>query len=107
MNELPGHAICKLARRSQSASRETETGTWRAGGVRRGRGWDKADRRGHALVQANSVRIVKADAKFVSDIKTRVAPVEKAWVERAKAKGLPDPAKVLAQVRSGIAKAAK
>ncbi|MEJ7929476.1 TRAP transporter substrate-binding protein [Ramlibacter sp. AN1015] len=72
-----------------------------------GRGWDKADRRGYALMQANDVKIVKADPKFVADIKARVAPVENAWVERAKAKGLPDPAKVLQEFRTEITKAAK
>lgn len=72
-----------------------------------GRGWDKADRRGHALMQANGVQVVRADAKFVADIKERVAPVENAWVERAKAKGLPDPAKVLSEFRTDIAKSAK
>lgn len=72
-----------------------------------GRGWDKADRRGVALMQANGVQMVKADAKFIGDIKTRVAPVENNWVERAKAKGLADPAKVLSELRSEIAKAAK
>ena len=72
-----------------------------------GRGWDKADRRGIALMQANGVQTVKADAKFMADIKARVGPVENNWVERAKAKGLADPAKVLAELRAEIAKAAK
>jgi TRAP-type C4-dicarboxylate transport system substrate-binding protein len=72
-----------------------------------GRGWDKADRRGIALMQANGVQTVKADAKFIADIKSRVAPVENNWVERAKAKGLADPAKVLSEFRTEVAKAAK
>ena len=72
-----------------------------------GRGWDKADRRGMALMQANGVQITKADAKFVADIKTRVAPVEKKWVERARSKGLEDPAKVLSEFRAEILKMAR
>jgi TRAP-type C4-dicarboxylate transport system substrate-binding protein len=72
-----------------------------------GRGWDKADRRGLALMQANGVPITRADAKFVADIKARVAPVEVKWMERAKAKGLADPAKVLSEFRAEIAKTAK
>lgn len=72
-----------------------------------GRGWDKADRRGMALMQSNGVQITKADAKFVADIKSRIAPVEQKWIERAKAKGMVDPAEVLSELRAEIAKAAK
>jgi TRAP-type C4-dicarboxylate transport system substrate-binding protein len=72
-----------------------------------GRGWDTADRRGMALMQANGIQLTRADAKFVSDIKSRVAPVEQKWIERAKAKGLADPARVLSEFRGEIAKAAR
>ena len=72
-----------------------------------GRGWDKVDRRGIALMQANNVQIVKADAKFVSDVKTRISSLEQNWVKDAEAKGLKDAAKVLTEFRSEIAKASK
>jgi TRAP-type C4-dicarboxylate transport system substrate-binding protein len=72
-----------------------------------GRAWERADRRGMALMQASGVQVTKADAKFVSDIRTRVAPIEAKWVEAAKAKGMPDAAKLLQEFRSEIAKAAK
>jgi TRAP-type C4-dicarboxylate transport system substrate-binding protein len=72
-----------------------------------GRGWDKADRRGMALMQANGVQITKADARFVADIKTRIAPLEQTWADRAQAKGLAKPANVLAEFRAEIAKAAR
>lgn len=72
-----------------------------------GRNWDKVDRRGIALMHANNVQIVKADAKFVGDVKARTAPLEAKWVQDARAKGLPDPAKVLAEFRSEIARASK
>ena len=72
-----------------------------------GRGWDKVDRRGMALLQANNVQIVKADAKFVSDVKAKTAPLEQKWIKDAEAKGLKDAAKVLAEFRSEIAKASK
>ncbi len=72
-----------------------------------GRQWEKADRRGHALLQANGAKTVVADAKFVADIKSRTASLEDKWIQEAKAKGLPDPAKVLAQFRAEIAKVAK
>ena len=72
-----------------------------------GRGWDKVDRRALALMQANNVVITKADAKFVNDVKTRTSGLESKWVADAKAKGLSDPAKVLAEFRAEIAKQEK
>jgi TRAP-type transport system periplasmic protein len=72
-----------------------------------GRGWDRVDRRALALMQANNVVITKADAKFVNEVKTRTAGLEAKWVADAKAKGLPDPAKVLAEFRAEIAKQEK
>jgi TRAP-type C4-dicarboxylate transport system substrate-binding protein len=72
-----------------------------------GRQWDKADRLSHALMQANNVQVVKADAKFVADIKAKTTPLEQQWVKDAEAKGLKDAAKVLAEFRSEIAKASK
>ncbi len=72
-----------------------------------GRGWDKVDRRGIALMQANNVQIVKADARFVADVKSKTSGLEAKWVKDAEAKGLKDAAKVLAEFRSEIAKASK
>lgn len=72
-----------------------------------GRNWDKVDRRGIALMQANGVQMVKADPKFVADVRAKTAPLEEKWVKDAQAKGLKDAAKVLAEFRSEIAKAEK
>ncbi len=72
-----------------------------------GRGWDKVDRRALALMQANNVTVTKADAKFINDVKTRTSGLESKWVADAKAKGLKDPAKVLAEFRAEIAKQEK
>jgi len=72
-----------------------------------GRNWDKVDRRAYALMQANNVQVTKADAKFVADIKSKTSALEAKWVQDAKAKGLPNPDKVLAEFRSEIAKASK
>ncbi len=69
-----------------------------------GRQWDKADRRAHALMQANNVQVTKADAKFVADLKSRTGKLETDWVNDAQAKGLKDAAKVLAEFRGEIAK---
>ena len=72
-----------------------------------GRNWDKVDRRGMALMQANAVQIVKADAKFVADVKSKTSGLEAKWIAEAKTKGLKDPAKVLAEFRAEIAKQEK
>ena len=72
-----------------------------------GRNWDKVDRRAFALMQANNVQVVKADAKFVADVKAKTSSLEAKWVKDAEAKGLKDAAKVLAEFRSEIAKASK
>ncbi|HEY0823156.1 MAG TPA: TRAP transporter substrate-binding protein [Ramlibacter sp.] len=72
-----------------------------------GRHWDKVDRRAYALMQANNVQVVKADAKLVADIKSKTSALEQKWVKDAEAKGLKDAAKVLAEFRSEIAKASK
>ena len=52
-----------------------------------GRNWDKVDRRGIALMQANGVQIVKADAKFVADVKAKTAPLEEKWVQGRRGQG--------------------
>ncbi|MCY7307935.1 MAG: TRAP transporter substrate-binding protein [Rhodoferax sp.] len=72
-----------------------------------GRNWDKVDRRGMALMQANAVQIVRADANFVAEVKSKTSGLEAKWVADAKVKGLKDPAKVLAEFRAEIAKQEK
>ncbi|HYW57356.1 MAG TPA: TRAP transporter substrate-binding protein [Polaromonas sp.] len=72
-----------------------------------GRGWDKVDTRATALMQANNVQIVKANPKFVADVKTRTAPLEQKWIKDAEVKGLKDAAKLLAEFRAEIAKQEK
>ena len=72
-----------------------------------GRGWDKVDRRAFALMQVNNVVVTKADAKFVAEVKAKTQPLEQNWVAASKAKGLKDPAKVLAEFRAEIAKLEK
>jgi TRAP-type C4-dicarboxylate transport system substrate-binding protein len=72
-----------------------------------GRAWDRVDLRATALMQANGVQITKADAKFVADVKSKTSSLEQKWIADAKAKGLKDPAKVLAEFRAEIAKQEK
>jgi TRAP-type C4-dicarboxylate transport system substrate-binding protein len=72
-----------------------------------GRAWDRVDLRATALMQANGVQIVKADPRFVADVKARTSSLEQNWVKDASAKGLKEPAKVLAEFRGEIAKQEK
>ncbi len=72
-----------------------------------GRSWDKADRRATGLMQANGVLITKADAKFVSDIKSKTSGLEAKWVSDSDAKGLKGSSKILADFRAEIAKVEK
>jgi TRAP-type transport system periplasmic protein len=72
-----------------------------------GRNWDNVDRRGHALMQANGTVVTKADAKFVGEVKGKVADLEANWIKSAEAKGLKDAKKALAEFRAEIAKQEK
>jgi len=72
-----------------------------------GRAWDKADRRGIALMQANGVEFTKADAAFVNAVKAKTVGLEDSWAKAAEARGLKDPKKVLADFRSEISKLEK
>lgn len=72
-----------------------------------GKAWDIADARGMGLMQSNGVQITHADAAFIQDIQARVKPVERQWVDKAKAKGLGDPAKVLQELRAEVGKAGR
>ena len=69
-----------------------------------GRGWDKVDRRGMAFMQAAGVQFTKADPAFVKAVKEKTGSLEADWAKAAEAKGLKDPAKVLAEFRAEIAK---
>ncbi len=72
-----------------------------------GRGWDKVDRRAMGLMQANNVQIVKADAKFVADVKAKTSGLEAKWIADSEAKGLKNAKTILAEFRAEIAKAEK
>jgi len=72
-----------------------------------GRAWDKADRRGVALMQANGVEFTKADAAFVNVVKSKTGALEDNWVKAAEGRGLKDPRKVLADFRGEISKLEK
>jgi len=51
------------------------------------------------------VQVVHADKAFVGEVRKLTAPVETRWIAEAKAAGLSDPARVLAEFRSLVSKA--
>jgi len=69
-----------------------------------GRGWDKADRRGMAFMQASGVVFTKADPAFVKAVAEKTLPLEDKWAAAAEAKGLKDAKKVLGEFRAEIKK---
>jgi TRAP-type transport system periplasmic protein len=69
-----------------------------------GRGWDKVDREGKALMQAAGVTITPANTTFVKEVEDRVNQFEQKWVTDATAKGIKNPAAVIKEFRAEIKK---
>jgi hypothetical protein len=53
------------------------------------------------------VKIVKADAAFISGVTIRVSKLERDWVQAAKAKGVKDPGRILSEFRAEVTKLQK
>lgn len=71
-----------------------------------GQGYDRADNAAMEEAKARgTIQIVDASPEFVAAMKERTAPLEAAWVERAKAAGLADPAGLLETFRAEVAAA--
>jgi TRAP-type C4-dicarboxylate transport system substrate-binding protein len=70
-----------------------------------GQAWDDADKRGLEGIQKSGIKIVKADAAFVAEVKKRSAPIIDDWVKQASAKGV-DAAAILAEFREELKKVA-
>jgi TRAP-type C4-dicarboxylate transport system substrate-binding protein len=69
-----------------------------------GRGWDRADRRGMAFMQASGVQFTRADPAFVRAVGDKTTPLVEAWVKAAEARGVSDARKLLADYRAEIGK---
>jgi TRAP-type transport system periplasmic protein len=74
--------------------------------LRAGKAWDAVDTKGEQAMKDKQIPIVNASAQFVAEIKDKTAPLEKAWFDKAKAKGV-DGAAALAALRSEIGALAK
>ena len=68
-----------------------------------GRAWDRADREGLAVMQANNVEVVNANKAFVDEVKAKTSSLEANWVKEAKGRGLNNSAEVLKAYRGLIA----
>jgi TRAP-type C4-dicarboxylate transport system substrate-binding protein len=73
---------------------------------RTGKAWDATDAKGEKAVRDANIPIVTADAKFIAEIKAKTSGLEKAWIDRAKAKGA-DGGAILAAIRAELANASK
>ncbi|MCS6920401.1 MAG: ABC transporter substrate-binding protein, partial [Elioraea sp.] len=73
--------------------------------LRSGLAWDAADERGVQAMREGGLQIQTASPAFIEEIRRATAPLEQAWIERAKAKGV-DGAAVLAALRAEIKKLA-
>lgn len=69
---------------------------------RTGKAWDAADERGEKAVRDANIPVVTASPQFMAEIKAKTAGLEKAWIDKVKAKGV-DGAAVLAALRAEIA----
>jgi TRAP-type C4-dicarboxylate transport system substrate-binding protein len=70
-----------------------------------GQAWDDADKRGLEGIQKSGIKIVKADAAFVAEVKKRSAPIIDDWVKQASAKGV-DARKILDEFQAELKKVA-
>lgn len=70
-----------------------------------GKGWDRVDEEGWALMKKQGVQTVKANDAFINEIKSKGGALEDRWVQAAEGKGLKNAKGVLAEFRSEIQKA--
>jgi TRAP-type C4-dicarboxylate transport system substrate-binding protein len=70
-----------------------------------GRAWDAADEKGVQAMKEANIQIQTASPAFIEEIRKSTAPLEQAWIDKAKAKGV-DGAAVLAALRAEITKVA-
>ena len=68
---------------------------------RAGKSWDAADARGEQAMRDAKIAIVTASPQFVAEVKSRTDGLEKAWIDKVKAKGV-DGAAVLRAVRAEL-----
>ena len=70
-----------------------------------GPSWDDADKKGLEAAKKAGIKIVNADAAFVTEVRKRSAPIIDDWIKQASAKGV-DAASILAEFRAELKKVA-
>ncbi len=69
-----------------------------------GRGFDNADRRALAFMQAKGIQSVQASKSLVDDVRTRTQGLEQNWFRDARARGLTTADAILREYRAEVAK---
>lgn len=69
------------------------------------RGYDKADAVGLEFIKTTGIPIVNASPAFVSEMKTKMQPVEAKWIETTEGRGLKNAKAVLDEFRAEATKA--
>lgn len=65
-----------------------------------GRSFDEKDREGATLAQASGIKTIEAPTAMVQAVQSKVGVLEKAWIDAARGKGLPNPEQVLQEFRA-------
>jgi TRAP-type C4-dicarboxylate transport system substrate-binding protein len=68
-----------------------------------GRAWDKADRAGAAVMQANNVEVTKASKSFIDEVRAKTSQLENKAIAEAKSAGLANAEEVLKEYRALLA----
>jgi TRAP-type transport system periplasmic protein len=71
-----------------------------------GKAWDVADAQGDEAIKAAGVEMQTASPAFIAELKSKIDPIEQAWYEEIKAKGL-DGAALMEEFRAEIRKVAE
>lgn len=69
-----------------------------------GKFYDRADAEGVEAMRQAGKTVTIADAKFVTELKKSLAPIDGIWLEKARKKGMANPEQVLADLKADLAK---
>ncbi len=69
-----------------------------------GRAFDTKDNEGRALAQASGIKISAAPPALMKDVESRIAPLEKRWIDLARSKGVANPEQLVKSYRADARK---
>lgn len=70
-----------------------------------GKAYREADRVGVEAMKEKGYVLEAPDSALLAELKKRLAPLDEAWIEKAKKRGVPDPAALLTDLRQKLAAA--